>query len=322
MSLTEMSAQQPWWEDEPATLEKKEEYDYVLQAFAGQELARGWNRRPCPRCHDMDGKSDHKASLGLLWPDAGYNCFRCSMSGTLPSDYRLRLEDEDPLEQATHGAQASSSAAEEEKPKEVELCEGFMPAFQEPGWSADALSWVRAYLMGKRGLQAQSCYEAGVGAVLAGKLAGRIVVPIPDYQDPSRPWRGWVAREALGRPTSMPYRYAKGMVRIGLLYNEPVLYRETDQPCFIVEGTLDALSLWPDAVAVLGKPLESQLELLVRARRPLAVCLDGDAWGEGQALTWKLRVHGKRAGNVKLPPKTDPDECPRAWLEDEARRML
>lgn len=304
-----------WWDDDAPSLEKKEEYDYVLEAFAGIDLAPGWNRRACPRCRDTDGKEDGKASLGLKWPQAAYNCFRCGMHGALPSGYRVRVQGDDPMELALR-------EREELPPPELELCEGFLPAFEEPGWSTYALEWARQYLLDKRGLTPQACYEAGVGAVVAGKLAGRIVVPIPDYTDASKPWRGWVAREALGRATSMPYRYAKGMVRIGLLYNEPSLYVHTERPCYIVEGTLDALALWPDAVAVLGTPIESQLDLFLQAQRPLVVCLDGDAWEKGLALSWKLRLNNKRAGNIRLAPRVDPDEVPRAWLDEQARVSL
>jgi hypothetical protein len=262
----------------------------------------------------MDGKNDHKASLGLNYPKCGYHCFRCSMSGQLPPDYRSRLEGDDELQLL--------AVPIEEPPKEVERCDGFQPIFVEPGWSAETFAWAREYMMGKRGLHPQACYEAGIGAVAYGRLAGRVVIPIHDYSDAQKPWRGWVAREALGRPTNMPYRYSKGMSRMGLLYNEPALYRTSDVPCFIVEGTIDALALWPDAVAVLGKPLDSQMEKFQLARRPLAVCLDGDAWETGLRLAWDLQHMGKRAGNIRLPPKLDPDEVDRAWLDAEARRVI
>lgn len=311
-----------WWEDSADLTEKKAEWDYVLRAFAGAQLRKGWNRAACLRCHDIDGKDDKKLSLNYNIEGA-YNCYRCGMHGQLPPAYRRRLGDDDPF--------TFLEPPEPEPPKVVEPCDGFTLIFEEPAWSADVFGWARAYLLGKRGLKPQACYEAGVGAVLTGRLGGRIVVPIPDYDDPRRPWRGWVAREALGRPTPLTYRYAKGMQRVPdpargfgpLLYNAPALLVETSAPCFIVEGTLDVLSLWPDAVGVLGKPLACQLDLFARARRPLVVCLDGDAWeADGLKLTWDLRMHGLRAGNIRLPPKTDPDEVPRDWLDAEAQRVL
>jgi DNA primase len=120
----------------------------------------------------------------------------------------------------------------------------------------------------------------------------------------------------------LTYCYPRGMNRDGLLYNAPALQEQTARPCYIVEGSLDALALWPDAVAVLGKPLKSQLRILAAAKRPLVVALDGDAWNEGQALAWTLQSLGVRAASVRLPPKTDPDEVPRNWLDGQAAGAL
>ena len=75
-------------------------------------------------------------------------------------------------------------------------------------------------------------------------------------------------------------------------------------------------------VACLGKPNEAHLALLQEARRPVVVVLDGDAWEEGEALSLRLRFEGLRAGFVRLPPKTDPDEVSPALVWDWARASL
>jgi hypothetical protein len=252
------------------------------------------------------------------------------MKGHLPEGWQKRLSDDDEWSGVPVVVPGAEPEVAEKPP--LETAEGFIPLFEEPGASAEALDWARHYLLapksvkvgnGKpcRNLALQTAVEMGVGAALHGKLAGRVIFPIPNYADPSQPWRGWVARDATGT-SALPYRYPKGMNRIGLVYNEPALYVETAAPCFIGEGVLDAAPLWPDAVACLGKPLESQIELFLRARRPLVVVLDGDAHLEAAALAMKLHFLGKRAGSIRLPPRTDPDEVPRAWLEEQAREAL
>ena len=48
----------------------------------------------------------------------------------------------------------------------------------------------------------------------------------------------------------------------------------------------------------------------------------GDAWEEGWALAMRLRLHGMRAGSVRLPPRKDPDQVDPAWLRAAARASL
>jgi hypothetical protein len=306
-----------WWEDEPGfgTPEQKADWDAVLQAFGGEDLSGpGWARAACPRCRDVGGKDDQRTALGYNPANGRYSCFRCEMKGWLPDEYRKRLHDGD----------VPDPVAPEDRPVlPVEPAHGYVPAFEEPGWSSQSLEWARSYLLDKRkGLGPQALYEAGVGAAMSGPLAGRVIVPLPDYAAPGLPWRGWVARDAMGLNPQMPYRYSKGLRRDGYLYNAPALQVVTDVPVFVVEGTLDALALWPDAVAVLGKPIESQVELLATRTRPVVMALDGDAWIEGQALAWKLQHLGAKAGSIRLKPREDPDEVGKERLLEMAAEAL
>jgi DNA primase len=111
------------------------------------------------------------------------------------------------------------------------------------------------------------------------------------------------------------------MARGEIVYNVRAAWLG-EAPLFIVEGAFDALALWPDGLALLGKPSPPQIELLVECSRPVVVVLDGDAWEEGWALAQRIRFRGKRAGSIRLPPCTDPDEVPRQWLDEEAERCL
>jgi DNA primase len=90
----------------------------------------------------------------------------------------------------------------------------------------------------------------------------------------------------------------------------------------VVEGVFDALALWPDAVAVLGKPSDQQVDALINAKRPVVIVLDGDAWLEGKWLAARLCLRGKRAGHIRLPPGVDPDEVDRKELEQQAMEAL
>ncbi len=157
----------------------------------------------------------------------------------------------------------------------------------------------------------------GVGGCAMGQYAGNIIVPItgPDGQT----WVGWVGRSTgpKGR-----YSYPKGMPRATAMYNVAAVYERVDRPLLIVEGAFDAIHLWPDSVAVLGKVSAEQVDILATTTRPVAVVMDGDAWAEGLSLTLLLSMRGVHAGNVRLPPTLDPDEVPRAWLDDEVAACL
>ena len=314
-----------WWEDGRSAVELAEEWSVIVEAFGGR-LRSGWQRAACPRCRELEGRDDYKASLSLNRATWGYNCFKCGMHGRLPLEWQEKL-----LEASEDEWAPAQAAAPTELP-ELEQAEGYIPLFEPPGEGAMVLDWARHYVLAPktelvgagrpcRGLSIETARSMQVGAALEGKLRGRVIFPIPNYADQTKPWRGWVARDATGMST-LPYRYPKGMQRIGLVYNEPALYRMTDFPCFIGEGVLDAAPLWPDAVACLGKPLESQLERFLGARRPLVVMLDGDAHLESAGLAFKLRTFGKRAVALRFPPRTDPDDVDRDWLLTEAFRLL
>lgn len=296
-----------WWEQrDPDYDGNDDEREAVFRAVSGQS-GSGWIRVHCPLCEHKTGKADRKGSMGYNTASGGFNCFKCGTTGQLDMDRRVEL----PF------TSAEAAAIIESEP--VEIAVGYVPVYDEPGLSSPMCDAARAYLE-QRGLKSYDCREARVGVALWGKLAGRVIVPIFDPQDEQQ-WLGWVARDYTGK-AERKYLYPKGMKRADVIYNEPALYYDVETPVFLVEGTLDVLSLWPDAVALLGKPLETQMTKLASSTRPIAVCLDGDAWQEGWALAMKLQVMGRRAGNIRLPPRKDPDEMPRSWLDEEATKCL
>lgn len=310
-----------WWEEDDLigdiTPEKLSFWGYVESAFAGV-ASGGWVRKPCPRCEEIEGKPDYKLSLGFNTDTGGFNCFKCAMKGSLPMDRREALALAEPDER--------SRPTDVREP--VELAESFIYLFEGAGADARVLDPYRDYLLrpkagGGRNLPLETAAGMRIGCALSGKLRGRVIVPIPDYGSPraDAPWRGWVARDAQPK-SSFPYRYPTGMVREGLLWNESALWVRTDEPAFIGEGVFDASVFWPDGVACMGKPLESHLAKFRDARRPLVVCLDGDAWEEGRSLGWTLKHMGLRAGSIRLPPRTDPDEVELSWLREQARLAL
>lgn len=298
------------------------EHDAIINAFAGCPAGAGWMRARCPLCLDRTGKEDRHGALGYHAETGTYKCHKCGLWGVLPIYLRASI--------ATMTPSTAVNAILTKGP--VEQAEGYIPLFTSGGENISALNVARQYLTAPRvaglknsprGLSEQACAEAGIGAALWGRLKGRIIVPFFHNWDPHAPWVGWVARDLTGT-SDLKYRYAKNSQRRGYLYNEPALYVETTRPVYVVEGTLDAVALWPDAVAVLGKVDDEQAKLLTNARRPVVVCMDGDAWREGRELAVKLKLKNPAlpVGNVRLAAGVDPDEVERAWLDDQAQLAL
>ncbi len=260
----------------------------------------GFARADCPFCAGVTGRSDRKQCLAISTTTGWYKCWRCGTKGRIDGEWDYG---DAPQRQTTQG---------------VDPPEGFLTLCEEPACSAMSADDARGYLCGRGLVDQQVWTEAGLGCVLTGKYANRVVVPV---LSPVGEWWGWVSR-LWSKNASDPYRTAPGMVLGPGMWNHAALLVETDEPALVVEGCFDGLPYWPDAVAALGKPKRAQVMSLVEAQRPIAVVLDGDSWEEAEMLALRLQFEGQRAGFVRLPPKQDPNSVDPAWLREEVRRCL
>lgn len=257
----------------------------------------GWHRANCPECLGRTGKADHKQALAINVRSGVFYCWKCKMKGRLQNAPELPPGHDQQHELVT-----------------MEPPEGFVTLASQDGMTSLSLEPARQYA--EKRCPRELWFETTIGACSRGPYAGRVVIPILDLDDHT--WLGWVGRTWY--PSDKAYTYPKGMNRGNMLYNARALQVETDEPLLVVEGVFDAIWLWPNAVAVLGKASELQMEALVTTDRPVVMVMDGDAWLEGYAMMQRLRLHGRVAGNVRLPPTLDPDEVPRDWLAEEVRR--
>lgn len=274
----------------------------VNSLYSGKVNSNGWVRLNCPVCEERTGKDDKRAAFGFNVKTLFYSCFKCGFKGKLK---------ESPDEIQT------IEIRESHDPVAIGQPEGFIPLASEEGRTALSLEPARDYLM-NRGIPQKLWKEANIGACAFGKYEGRIVVPVLGEQNE---WLGWVGRIWV-KKGHMPYLYPPGMSRGDILYNISALKENLDKPIMVVEGVFDVLALWPDAVAILGKPSHWQVQMLAQSKRPISVVLDGDAWQEGLALSLTLRTMGQRAGYVRLPPKKDPDEVDRTWLNNQVEESI
>lgn len=278
----------------------------IREALAGGASGARTTRTHCPLCA-RSGHSTKKKNLSFDRATGKWFCWRCERIGTL----------------------------ENWKVDEDALASRVLPDLQTfdppPGWvpigevGTPLTYTARNYGIG-RGIAASTLVSASMGVSTekgeekdAQDFRGRLIVPILARDQGT--WLGYVGRD-LRKKSSLPYLYVRGMSRGRLLYNQRALDVRTDEPVVVVEGTLDTAYLWPNSVAVLGTWGPDQFDLLLEAKRPIVVALDGDAWRKGEALAMCLKLYEKRAGWVRLPPKLDVDDVPRSWLDEEVRRSL
>jgi hypothetical protein len=272
----------------------QEEHALVELAFMEAHPAQSnWYRCPCPFCPVKIGKTDKRFSLAINIDTWKYRCWRCHSYGRLPHEPA-----------AVSGMTLVRSLTEEVIV--IEPPESFSLLTEEPMVSAESTAEARAYLK-KRGVTKEIARECNIGVCLQGRQAGRLIVPV--IEPGTGRWQGWVGRVWHSRPIVLRYVYPRGMKRGELLFNQRVLYEETDEPIYVVEGVFDALPHYPRAVACLGKPSHLQKKLLLQTKRPIIVALDGDAWQEAQGLSLWLKVQGRKSGFIRFPPSSDPGNC-------------
>jgi hypothetical protein len=258
---------------------------------------------------DRVGTQDRRGGMGLHGGTGFWHCFRCGAAGRLP-------------EYDGQGEGRNREIEEPDEPVVMERAEHWYP-LTGPDGEAHVLRPAWEFLTG-RGVGPELVEAAYIGACARGELRERVVIPVLDADETrgQDAWLGWVARAWQRKGHPMPYRYPKGMQRQGLLWNVRALIDPSDEPLIVGEGVFDVIHYWPDGVALFGKPDELQLGALADTARPVAVCLDGDAWEQAWMMALKLQMMGQHAGAVRLPPGTDPDEVPREALREAAAACI
>lgn len=144
----------------------------------------------------------------------------------------------------------------------------------------------------------------------------RLIIPLTDQI--------YLARYA-GTPPDNQRQYAKQKVGGTALFNVAAL--DTDEPVFIVEGELDALSIIDaggQAVALGGITHQAELLARIRAKRPiypLCLALDNDEGGQKTAsiIESELKKIGLDSIRVDYGPHNDPNE---ALMKTDIGRMM
>lgn len=251
-------------------------------------MPSGFLRSRCPFCWELEGSRPRKLNFAINPETGSYSCWKCSKWG--------RFSDLSTL------ANLKLTVV---KVDQFEPPESFV-ALRDVRDNFGEHLGAYLYVNRTRGVSDEAIDACEIGHCTTGQYAGCVVIPVKEFGE----WRGFVARKL----TKSEYRYPSGMQRGSLFFNGDALWQSTDEPIMLVEGCLDALPYWPNAVAVLGKPSAEHKRILQSVKRPLAICMDADAQGTGWALAEVLKLQGVNAKYISLPPGYDPAEVDPVWF--------
>ena len=172
----------------------------------------------------------------------------------------------------------------------------------------------------ERGLMPETISRFGLGLCRRGVLKDYVAIPI--YGFPASPDENPVAYlgrwpsddfdESAGRPR---YKWPDGFPKSHVVYGLAKALQGTEgKPLIVVEGPFKVYHLvqagFRNVVAIFGASLsEEQARLLIDARRPIVLLLDGDAAGElgGRAAAERLVEH-TLVRVLRLPTEVAPDD--------------
>lgn len=253
----------------------------LVENEAARSSGVGRTRHTCPVCPHKAFVIDYKRSLSIDHSTGWVRCFRCNFRCRLSGYHDAFVEEsEDPTDEWV---------------LEYEFREpsDYYPVADNPH---PFLRDARRYLV-SRGVSRRVAREAQIGYALRGKDQGRVIVP---FLDEDSCWMGWQGRKIQHKA------YYTEKDRKALLWNQPAVFAESQEPLMVCEGVYDALPYWPNAVACLGKPHGPQIELLMQSPRFVVFVLDADSHRESASLVDRFHDSCRSAGTVLLPPGEDP----------------
>jgi hypothetical protein len=250
-----------------------EELEELIRRYVslGRRSAQGYESTVCAACND------HKERGGFKFDGAGihYLCFNCGCSVGYSSEHEhishrfidLLTTFGIPLDEVKHIANRlffskQGKAAPTDKPKSLWSPPKEIP--RPPGnlhsIEADTSPWcevARTYLELYRGLSAT---DWAFFVSDDKKLEGRLIIPFT-HKDRLIYW------QARAMDKSIQPRYVNPLVeKDKIIFNYDELSRRTDEPIYVTEGPIDAISIGQQAISMTGSTLsEWQLGELRKA---------------------------------------------------------
>ena len=181
----------------------------------------------------------------------------------------------------------------EERSRCYTLPKGYMPLDRSASSSSAP---YRNYLL-RRGLTEEQLGLYRIGYADSGDYAGRVIVPSFDANGCVNFFSARTIHEGI-RPTYMLAEATKDIIS-----NEHMV--DWTQPVYLVEGIFDEIAVGPQAIALYGKFVFTELIMRLMEKRPPVtyVCLDSDARMAALAILRRLVGYDIKSALVDLPGK-------------------
>ena len=274
-------------------------------------------RAPCPSpVHDDEDPSWSMVDAPGTFRHGSHYCFGCALRGgpwelaaavwrvtVSEAGSRMGFSGEGGPPRLGHGRRSGASLVR----RQMWLPPGVVVPTTLPQWPSRFLD----YLTG-RDVTEDQVLRWGVGFAMSGKLRGRVVFPVRDFNgrlvNYSARAVGHAEVRYLTAPTSSGARPGTSVFGAHMVAG--------DADVTVGEGTFQTLALeragWPNPVGLLGSKLPPAKILQLSRFRRVWVATDPDGAGAGASRV--IASLGRRAEVIRVPLEESPDDMPVAKL--------
>lgn len=279
-------------EDSPLLLELLQD---VLGDINAHYPSKGQISFDCPVCsYDIKGldKGDGKGNFEVNYYQGVYKCWACSETfNTHGSLNKLFLKWGNKRNKATWELIGGDFIKKRErKYKDVRLPKEYI-SFNKGNKLTIPYKEAYNYLR-KRNITNEMINKYSIGYTTEGEYRGRIIVPSFDENEDIN---YFVSRSYINHKNKYKNPEAE---KDKIIFNEHLINWEED--VYLVEGVFDMFFL-ENSIPILGKNLSDKLweKLYNNCKKNIIICLDGDAWKDGEKLYRKLEG-GKLTNRIRL----------------------
>jgi DNA primase len=279
------------------------EYIFLLSAIEnvlgkGSKKSKDNYAFHCPFCNHRKPKLE----INLKTDENGHNnfsCWVCQTRGTTIKSLlrQLSIPRDEAIEVLRYVPKDTQEYTQVETVVEL-------PAEYQPLHTASTTSvvanQVRRYLS-SRGMTDYDILKYQIGYCATGPFEGRIIIP---SFTPTGKLNFFIGRDFTN---SKPIKYKLPQASRDLIFFENLI--NWNQPVVLCEGTFDAMAVKRNAIPLLGKTLQKELEkkLVTSPLEDIYIALDTDAKDQAFRISEKLLNQGKRVFLLDLDKK-DPSE--------------
>jgi len=281
----------------------------------------------CPRCAEFNNnKLDGKHNLEININKNVYRCWKCEdeMSGSLYNLFKYYTTKEDFskfVEEAKNYVSISDYIKNKKNKLEgskVSLPEEFI-SFRDMKKSNKKHLWFYYYMIKNRGLTKEMLENFNIGFCLEGKLKYRVIIPSYDKNGMINYYSARSIFEDAIPKYKMPDYKETGVSKFDIIFNESNI--DFNDTVYLVEGVFEVFPFPKNTIPILGKVLcDKILEILVRYKPNVVICLNKDAIKSAKNIKEKLNSYGLK--NVTILEIESDDDIADIYKKEKEEGVL